>query len=71
VPAVVCTGSSADLDQADCSNWVSIVRSSPYFAKATSPACQELSHLSDPCSCTGVIGCSGGRIQRGPALRLT
>jgi hypothetical protein len=45
-------------------NWVTTVRSSPYFAKATPPppACQELSHLSDPCSCTGVIGCSGGRI---------
>jgi hypothetical protein len=38
------------------------VRSSAYFAKANPPACQELSHLGDPCSCTGVIGCSGGRI---------
>jgi hypothetical protein len=62
VPAVVCTGNSSDLAHADCFNWVSIVRSSAYFAKATPPACQELSHFSDPCSCTGVIGCSGGRI---------
>jgi hypothetical protein len=38
------------------------VRSSPYFAKATPPACQEASHLEDPCSCTGIIGCDGGRI---------
>jgi Leucine-rich repeat (LRR) protein len=34
------------------------VRSSSYFAKATPPACQELSHLEDPCSCTGIIGCN-------------
>ena len=62
VPAVVCTGSSSNLDQADCANWVAAVRSSAYFAKANPPACQEFSHLGDPCSCTGVIGCSGGRI---------
>jgi Leucine-rich repeat (LRR) protein len=62
VPAVVCTGSSSDLDQADCSNWISTVRSSAYFTKANPPACQELSHLGDPCSCTDVITCAGGRI---------
>jgi hypothetical protein len=38
VPAVVCTGSSSNLTQADCSNWVSTVRSSAYFAKASPPA---------------------------------
>jgi Leucine-rich repeat (LRR) protein len=62
VPAVVCTGTSSNLAQSDCSNWALTVRSSVYFAKASPPACQEVSHLSDPCSCTGVIGCSGGRI---------
>jgi hypothetical protein len=62
VPAVACTGSSSNLDQADCSNWISTVRSSAYFAKANPPVCQEAIHLGDPCSCTGVIGCSGGRI---------
>jgi Leucine-rich repeat (LRR) protein len=62
VPAVACTGSSSNLVHADCFNWISTVRSSSYFAKANPPACQELSHLGDPCSCTGVIGCSGGRI---------
>jgi hypothetical protein len=61
----------------DCSNWISTVRSSAYFAKANPPACQELSHLGDPCSCTGVIGCSGGRItsvtlgHRGLAFNAT
>jgi hypothetical protein len=39
VPAVACTGSSSNLDQADCFNWISTVRSSPYFAKANPPAC--------------------------------
>jgi hypothetical protein len=77
VPAIACTGSSSNLDQADCFNWVSTVRSSAYFAKANPPACQELSHLGDPCSCTGVIGCSGGRItsvvlnHRGLAFNAT
>jgi Leucine-rich repeat (LRR) protein len=62
VPAVICTGSSSNLDKTDCFNWISTVRSSAYFAKANPPACQEAIHLEDPCSCTGVIGCSGGRI---------
>jgi hypothetical protein len=62
VPAAICTGSSSNLDHADCFNWILTVRSSAYFAKANPPACQKAIHLSDPCSCTGVIGCSEGRI---------
>jgi hypothetical protein len=77
VPAAICTGSSSNLDQADCFNWISTVRSSAYFAKANPPVCQEAIHLGDPCSCTGVIGCSGGRItsvvlvKRGLAFNAT
>jgi hypothetical protein len=62
VPAVVCIGSSSNLDPVDCANWATTVRSSSYFAKANPPACQDASHLEDPCSCTGIIGCEGGRI---------
>jgi hypothetical protein len=58
----VCTGSSANITSSDCAAWVTTVRSSPYFATGTPPACQEISHLQDPCSCTGIIGCDGDRI---------
>jgi hypothetical protein len=57
-----CVGASVDLNGIDCANWAFTVRSSPYFARANPPACQDPIHLVDPCSCTGVIGCSGGRI---------
>jgi hypothetical protein len=72
-----CTNSSANLNADDCIAWQSVVSSSSYFTTAQPPACQELSHLSDPCSCTGVIGCSGGRItsvalgSRGLAFNAT
>jgi Leucine-rich repeat (LRR) protein len=59
---VTCVGASAELDGNDCAAWVTTVRSSPYFAKANPPACQEISHLEDPCSCTGIIHCNGSRI---------
>jgi hypothetical protein len=36
VPAVICTGSSSDLDQADCSNWVS-TDSMGYSASSCGP----------------------------------
>jgi hypothetical protein len=59
---MTCVGASVNLNGNDCANWAFTVRSSAYFTKASPPACQEGIHLSDPCSCTGVIGCSGGRI---------
>jgi hypothetical protein len=61
-PVPICIGSSANLTSSDCVAWVTAVRSSPYFAQANPPACQELSYLEDPCSCTGAIGCKDGRI---------
>jgi Leucine-rich repeat (LRR) protein len=61
-PACMAQCHPAELNGNDCAAWVTTVRSSPYFAKATPPACQEISHLEDPCSCTGIIGCNGGRI---------
>jgi hypothetical protein len=72
-----CNGTSSGLSDKDCAAWQHTVRSSAYFTKASPPACQEPGHLLDPCSCTGVIGCSGGRItsvvlrQRGLAFNAT
>jgi hypothetical protein len=58
-----CNGTSSGLSDKDCAAWQHTVRSSAYFTKASPAACQEPAHLLDPCSCTGVIGCSsGGRI---------
>jgi hypothetical protein len=57
-----CSGTSTDLIDSDCAAWQLHVRKSAYFTEATPPACQEPTHLTDPCNCTGVIGCSGGRI---------
>jgi hypothetical protein len=68
VPAVVCTGSSSNLVHADCFNWISTVRSSPYFAKANPPPRLPRTFTSRRpvqlswCSYTGVISCSGGHI---------
>jgi hypothetical protein len=59
---VTCVGASIELNGEDCSNWVFTVRSSPYFAKAAPPACQDPSHLNDPCSCTDIICSEGDRI---------
>eukprot|EP00935_MAST-01C_sp_MAST-1C-sp1_P000619 g619.t1 len=57
-----CLGASSYLHQDDCSAWQSYVRNSSWFTSAKPAACQELSHLADPCSCTGVISCADGRI---------
>jgi hypothetical protein len=57
-----CTGSSTDLSTNDCFAWQAYVRPSAYFANAIPAACQEADHFTDPCSCTGVITCDGGRI---------
>jgi serine/threonine protein kinase len=57
-----CTGSSTDLSTNDCFAWQTYVRPSAYFANAIPAACQEAAHFTDPCSCTDVITCDGGRI---------
>jgi hypothetical protein len=57
-----CNGNSSGLSDKDCVAWQHTVRSSAYFTKATPPTCQEPAHLLDPCSCTDVIKCDGGRI---------
>jgi serine/threonine protein kinase/Leucine-rich repeat (LRR) protein len=60
--ATCCVGMSADLRGEDCDVWQQKVLPSRYFAEANPPACNEPRHKKDPCSCTGVIGCSNGRI---------
>ena len=57
-----CTGNSSTLTQNDCDAWQHTVSQSKYFTKADPPACNEVRHFTDPCSCTGVINCEGGRI---------
>jgi Leucine-rich repeat (LRR) protein len=57
-----CLGASSYLHQDDCSAWQSVVRNSSWFTTAKPAACQEPSHLADPCSCTDVISCADGRI---------
>jgi Leucine-rich repeat (LRR) protein len=61
---LACNGSSAGLKDADCRAWQKIVLSSKYFTTSTPRACNESHHVTDPCSCTGVIGCDGGRIVK-------
>jgi Leucine-rich repeat (LRR) protein len=60
----VCNGSSAGLDDTDCRAWQKIVRPSKYFTTSTPRACSSAAYITDPCSCTDVIGCDGGRIVK-------
>jgi Leucine-rich repeat (LRR) protein len=59
---LACNGTSSDLDDIDCAIWQKVVLPSKYFTTSTPRACNKPEHVTDPCSCTGVIGCEGGRI---------
>jgi Leucine-rich repeat (LRR) protein len=57
-----CLRISSSLSQDDCSAWQSAVSNSSWFTTAKPAACRQPDHLDDPCSCSDVITCAGGRI---------
>jgi Leucine-rich repeat (LRR) protein len=56
-----CIGASLALRD-DCAAWQHTVLHSQYFRLASPPACNEAHHVTDPCSCAGVISCERDRI---------